>query len=391
MPAVSPATHTAPSVRPLTPGQLAAALSVPDLTDPAQGPHALQLLVADLAAALGSAWGCEVRIERSTPLVSVEDNYTRLGYPADAVTRDARYTRYAGEGCMLRSHTSAMIPPALRRLAAEGLGAGTGRDVLLCCPGLVHRRDAVDRLHTGTPHQVDLWRLAERAGPPLGEPDLAEMIALVVAAALPGARWRTVPATHPYTTLGRQVDVLRDGEWVEIGECGLAAGHVLAAAGLDPGRVGGLAMGVGLDRLLMLRKGIEDIRLLRADDPRIAGQLADLTPYRPVSHHPPVRRDLSLAVAGPADAETLGDRVREALGEDADVVEEVAVVSETPGTELPPAAAARLGLLPGQKNVLLRIVLRHPAATLTDAEANLLRDRIWAALHEGTEQSWTAG
>src|SRR5947209_6882741 len=129
----------APSVRILTAAELAAALSVRDLTDPAQGPHALQLVLADIVGALAAAWRCEVRTVRAGALVPVEDNYPRLGYPAGAATRDARYTRYASETCLLRSHTSAMVPPQLRRLAADGGGAW---DVLLACAGVVHRRDA---------------------------------------------------------------------------------------------------------------------------------------------------------------------------------------------------------------------------------------------------------
>jgi phenylalanyl-tRNA synthetase alpha chain len=147
-------------------------------------------------------------------------------------------------------------------------------------------------------------------------------------------------------------------------------------------------MGIGLDRALMLRKDIGDIRLLRSSDPRIAAQIRDLEPYRPVSAQPPVRRDLSIAIALETTAEELGDRVRAALGDRTDAVEAIEVLEETPGRELPPEAAARLGLQPGQKNVLLRVVLRHPAKTLTDPEANALRDAVYAAVHAGTEWTW---
>jgi phenylalanyl-tRNA synthetase alpha chain len=82
--------------------------------------------------------------------------------------------------------------------------------------------------------------------------------------------------------------------------------------------------------------------------------------------------------------------VREALGERAGDVEAVEVLAETPGEALPPAARARLGLRPGQKNVLVRLVLRAPARTLTAAEANALRDDAYAALHEGTVHAWAA-
>ena len=89
------------------------------------------------------------------------------------------------------------------------------------CPGIVYRRDAIDRLHTGTPHQVDIWRVARREVMTVG--DLKEMVEIVVGAALPGAEWRVEPRVHPYTTEGLQIDVDNGGEWVEIGECGLAA------------------------------------------------------------------------------------------------------------------------------------------------------------------------
>lgn len=56
-------------------------------------------------------------IHRCGALVAVEDNYDRLGYRHDEVTRDARYTRYLSDTVMLRSPTSAGVPPILRTLA----------------------------------------------------------------------------------------------------------------------------------------------------------------------------------------------------------------------------------------------------------------------------------
>jgi phenylalanyl-tRNA synthetase alpha chain len=149
-------------------------------------------------------------------------------------------------------------------------------------------------------------------------------------------------------------------------------------------------MGLGLDRLVMLRKGVDDVRLLRSADPRVAGQMLDLSPYRPVSAMPPVRRDLSVAVDASQDAELLGDRVRSALGPDAASVEEVAVLGETSYDELPTTARERMGVRPGQKNVLVRVVLRDLDRTLTTGEANALRDRIYAELHEGAAHEWAA-
>jgi phenylalanyl-tRNA synthetase alpha chain len=141
----------------------------------------------------------------------------------------------------------------------------------------------------------------------------------------------------------------------------------------------------------MLAKGIDDIRLIRSTDPRVAAQLHDLAPYRPVSSHPPVRRDLSVAVGEWAVAEELGDRVREALGDRAADVEAVEVLSETWAAALPPQARERLGMTHAQKNVVLRITLRAVGRTLTDAEANRLRDLVYAAIHEGARAEWACG
>lgn len=371
------------SVSILSAEELRRALSVRDLTDSAAGPHAMQQLLAAALEALRAAWGCEVRLHRQSPVVSIADNYDRLHYPPGGAARDARYSRYVCDTALLRSQTSAMIPGLLRHLSAA-----PPEDVLLACPGLVYRRDCIDRLHTGEPHQLDLWRI--RRGPPLTPDDLRDMIATVVRALLPGREVKLTPAVHPYTTDGLQVDVRDGAEWVEIGECGLALPALLEESGLDTRTTTGLAMGMGLDRLLMLRKGLDDIRLLRSANPRIASQLLDLEPYRPVSSMPEVRRDVSLVLEEAQTPEELGDAVRAALGDRAELVESVQVLSETPCSALPPSAVKRMGIAPGQKNVLLRVVLRALDRTLTHDECNTLRDDLYAALHRGTAWEWAA-
>jgi len=365
----------------LSPVQLRRDLGTRDLSDPAEGPHAIQLLIGRAVAELSRAWSCEVRWCRGPRVVPVADNYDRLGYAAEAITRDTRYTRYVDAGHMLRSHSSAMVPPALRGLAGE-----PGGDVLLACPGIVYRRDAIDWQHTGTPHQLDLWRITRRA---MTGTDLDEMIAVLLAALAPGLPHREQLRTHPYTRHGRQVDVYQDGRWVEVWECGLAHPGVLAAAGLNGSS--GLALGMGVDRLLMLVKRIPDIRLLRSGDPRVAGQMLGLAAYQPVSFMPAITRDLSVAVSDDDDEETVGGRVRDALGADAGRVEEVRVLSATAYQQLPASAISRLGARPGQKNLLVRVVLRDLDQTLTSEAANVLRDRIYRALHEGTQHQWAGG
>ncbi|HVM15462.1 MAG TPA: hypothetical protein VM287_14195 [Egibacteraceae bacterium] len=365
----------------LTPEQLARDLALRDLTDPGAGLHAIQLLVDLAAGALTDAWGCVQRRSPGPRIVAVADNYDNLGFSADAASRDARYSRYVDERRMLRSHASAMVPPALRAVAADPVD-----DVLLVCPGVVFRRDAIDRLHTGTPHQLDLWRISRR---PLGDDAMDEMVHVLLQALVPATPWRMEPRVHPYTVNGRQVDVEAGNQWIEVWECGLAHPDVLARAGLAGWH--GLALGLGLDRFLMLRKGIPDIRVLRSADRRIADQMLDLEPYRPVSTMPAITRDLSVAVDADDETEELGDRVREALGDDADAVEEVAVLTQAPFEDLPPSAIARMGMTSKHKNVFIRVVLRHLERTMTDSAANALRDRVYAALHRGSAHEWADG
>ena len=95
---------------------------------------------------------------RISSLVSTADNYDRLGYSPDDVTRDSRYSRHVSPTVMLRSHTSAGVPALL-----DALRQDMGRyDRLHALPGPAYRRDSIDRTHVGAPHQVDLWRVKAR-------------------------------------------------------------------------------------------------------------------------------------------------------------------------------------------------------------------------------------
>ncbi|MCB5273087.1 Phenylalanine--tRNA ligase alpha subunit [Arthrobacter sp. SO5] len=368
----------------LSPSELHAALTIRNLSHPDDGPHAMQPLLRGVMDSLLSNWGVPERMVRHSPLVSVADNYDRLGFNESDVTRDQKYSRYVSPTVMLRSHTSASIPSLLRALDTDA-----SLDELWAIPGLVYRRDAIDRTHVGTPHQVDLWRISSRKVLDAG--NLQEMIASLVHAVIPGAQWRAVPAVHPYTIEGLQVDVLMDREWLELAECGLMAPHLFSEAGLDPATWSGLALGMGLDRALMLRKGIPDIRLLRSTDARIQRQMLDLTRWRPVSQMPSIRRDISIVVPADMDAEVLGDRVRSALGEQAEDLESVELLALTPYRKLPAAAQERLRIIEGQANALIRLVLRPLARTMTDPQANQIRDDVYLALHEGPVQELIAG
>lgn len=325
----------------------------------------MQVLLENIQAGLSYLGNSD--IYRGNIIVSLEENYDQLGYPLDGASRNARYTRYVSNTHILRTQMSAVVIKALAKHGAQ----------TVLCPGLVYRRDVVDKTHVGEPHQMDIWHASSKS---LGKQDLLQMIEAVVEAILPGAKWRTLPAQHPYTTEGLEIEVWHNDQWLEIGECGLAAKSVLDQASLHDHT--GLAMGIGLDRALMLRKGIDDIRLLRSSDPRVAKQMQDLLPYVPVSSQPPAKRDLSLA-RDHADMEIIGDQVREALGDRIDCLESLELVEQWSYEDTPPQAIQRLGLGKHQINVLLRLTLRHPTDSIARKDANEILSVCYQTLHQG--------
>jgi phenylalanyl-tRNA synthetase alpha chain len=209
---------------------------------------------------------------------------------------------------------------------------------------------------------------------------MIEMIQTIVNCIDPYLKWRIVETGHPYTLNGVQVDVWWNNQWLEILECGLAHPKILK----DHVGTGyyGLALGVGIDRLLMTKKNITDIRLLRSEDQRIKMQMQDLSEYKPVSAMPPVKRDISIIIDEDDDTETIGDMVRLALPNN-EMIEEVSILSETHYKDLPQAARDRMKVQPNQKNLLIRIVLRSLERTLTGEECNDYRNAIYDAVHQG--------
>ena len=341
------------------------------MTDPDQGRHAINILTTNLSLAIEQWSALPADVIRRPPVVLITDNYDRLFYEPDAIARSARYSHYIDEKRMLRTHTTAAIPALL---------AETEIDRLIVCPGLVYRRDVVDRLHVGEPHQIDFW-IARRTR--LRRADLLEMIAVVVETVLPGRAYRCNETIHPYTMNGLEVEVQVGERWVEVLECGEIHPRLLNESNLPSQQWSGLAMGIGLDRLVMLIKQIDDIRLLRGSDPRIARQMLTLDRYEPVSNQPATHRDMSICVADP-DMELLGDRIRDVLGERGDWVENVELIQTSDYASVPEVARKRLGMSPDQQNLLIRVTLRSLGGTVSKEDANRIYDLVYSELHEGT-------
>ncbi|AWY44058.1 hypothetical protein DKY63_30775 [Pseudomonas putida] len=354
------------------------ALLMTDLTEMAAPEHAIRLLLKEVLQGLTDNGWPKAQLQTGPRIVSAEENYGLLGYESSEVTLGSAHTRWVDESSLLRTQTTSQIPAALQRAAKV---REPGELILLAAPGITFRRDSRDRWHCAEPHQMDIWVL--------GNPELAthehllRLVSDILKSAVPGKSWIYSDSPHHYTEGGIEVNVLKDGVPVEVLECGRIAKSLLERLEIDPARHGGLALGMGLDRLTMLRKGIPDIRLLRDQNERVQAQMHDLNPWSAVSRLPSIARDISLAVTPGLSEEVLTERMLQAAGTCSDWIEEMQVKGRWQIADLPPQAIERLGLLPGQENVLLRVVLRDCSRSITTAEANALYSKIQSALHEG--------
>ncbi|SCW81712.1 MULTISPECIES: hypothetical protein [unclassified Pseudomonas] len=362
----------------LSDAALQQALSVTDLTETHTPVHAVRLMVDEIVEGLIRNGWPRARIQTGPRIVSAEENYGLLGYDPAEITLGSEHTRWVSEHSLLRTQTTSQIPVALQLAAQE---RKTGEMILLAAPGITFRRDSRDRWHCAEPHQMDVWVLGD---PELSDREhLLRLVGDILGAAVPDKPWVYSDSPHHYTEGGIEVNVLNDGANVEVLECGLIATSLLRRLKIDPRSHGGLALGMGLDRLTMLRKGIPDIRLLRDSNERVQAQMQDLRPWSAVSRLPSISRDISVAVSPGLSEEVLTERMLQAAGDCSGWIEEMQIKGRWVSSELPPQAIERLGLLADQENVLLRVVLRDCSRSITTAEANALYERIQSALHEG--------
>lgn len=356
------------------------ALELNDLTELKHPAHAIGLLLDEVLEGLKARGWPDAQVLRGPRIVSAQENYGLLGYDPAEVTLGSEHTRWVDEHSLLRTQTTSQIPKALQQ-AAQNRKAG--ELILLAAPGITFRRDSRDRWHCAEPHQMDIWVLGD---PQLSTREhLLRLVADILECSVPGMSWIYQSSPHHYTEGGIEVNLLLDKQPIEVLECGCIARSLLQRLGVDPAKHGGLALGMGLDRLTMLRKGIPDIRLLRDPNERVQAQLHDLLPWKAVSRLPSISRDISLAVTPGLSEEVLTEKMLLAAGDNAAWIEEMHIKGRWAMADLPVQAIERLGLLPGQENVLLRVVLRDCSRSITTSEGNALYERIQSALHEGAE------
>jgi phenylalanyl-tRNA synthetase alpha chain len=204
----------------------------------------------------------------------VEDdwhNFEALNIPADHPARAMHDTFYFADGRLLRTHTSPVQIRAMLR----------GKPPLrMIMPGRVYRIDS-DVTHTPMFHQVEGLVVDEGVSFAHLKSVLHHFVERFFERRL-GIRFR--PSYFPFTEPSAEVDiecvfcggrgcrVCKNTGWLEIAGCGMVHPNVLRNVSIDPERYTGYAFGMGIDRLAMLRYGVNDIRLYFENDLRFLRQ-----------------------------------------------------------------------------------------------------------------------
>jgi phenylalanyl-tRNA synthetase alpha chain len=213
--------------------------------------------------------GLGYSIEEGPEVESDEYNFEKLNLPKDHPARDMQDSFYITNNTLLRTHTS---PVQVRTMLAMG-GA---KPVQILCPGKVYRRDDDDATHSHQFTQIE----GLVVGKGISIADLKGTLEMMVHHLFGEERKiRLRPSYFPFTEPSMEVDVswgtTPSGEprWMEILGAGMVHDNVLAMSGYDPKVYSGFAFGIGVERIAMLRHGIEDIRAFYTNDQRFLQQL----------------------------------------------------------------------------------------------------------------------
>jgi len=236
-------------------------VTLPAVRHPRGARHPITVLqeqVADVFVAMG--W----EVAEGPELESEHFNFDALNFLPDHPARtmqDTFHVAPAGSRQVLRTHTS---PVQVRAMLTRDL------PLFVVCPGRTFRTDELDATHTPVFHQIEGLAIAKGL-------TMAHLKGTLdtFARAMFGAesRIRLRPSYFPFTEPSAEPDVWfpekKGGPgWVEWGGCGMVNPNVLRASGIDPHRYAGFAFGMGIERTLMFRNGISDMRDMVEGDVR---------------------------------------------------------------------------------------------------------------------------
>jgi phenylalanyl-tRNA synthetase alpha chain len=192
-------------------------------------------------------------------------NFGALNFPEGHPARESFDSLWVDWGepgsTLLRTHTSPVQIRAMQHARPP---------IYTVCPGRVFRQDTPDATHMPVFHQIE--GLVVDRNITLG--DLAGTLDAFTKAYFGeefSARLR--PSYFPFTEPSAEFDILRpDGTWLELGGCGMVHPNVLRNGGIDPEEWSGFAFGFGIDRMALMRHGVDDLREFFAGDLRFLTQ-----------------------------------------------------------------------------------------------------------------------
>jgi phenylalanyl-tRNA synthetase alpha chain len=220
------------------------------------GIHPLTLIdqeIADIFIGLG------YRIMEGPELEASWLNFDALNIPADHPARtmqDTFFIEPVESNLVLRTHTS---PTQIRTML------GQQPPIYVICPGRTFRADELDATHTPVFSQVEGLVVDEG----ISMADLKgtlDYFAKQIFGDDVVARLR--PSYFPFTEPSAEVDIFFNGRWIEWGGCGMVNPRVLETCGIDTDKYSGFAFGMGLERTLMVRHQVTDIRAIVEGDVR---------------------------------------------------------------------------------------------------------------------------
>jgi phenylalanyl-tRNA synthetase alpha chain len=198
-------------------------------------------------------------------------NFEALNIPADHPARDMQDTFYISDTILLRTHTSPLQVRVMEKASPP---------LQIIAPGKVYRRDS-DISHTPMFQQVEGLMVGEH----ISFGDLKGVLTYFVHQMYgEGTPMRFRPSFFPFTEPSAEVDigcvicrgsgcrVCSHTGWLEIIGAGMVDPEVYRMVGYDPEKVSGFAFGIGVERIAMLRYGIDDIRLFYENDQRFLRQ-----------------------------------------------------------------------------------------------------------------------
>lgn len=202
-------------------------------------------------------------------------NFELLNIPHDHPARDMQDSFYIDENTLMRTHTS---PVQARTMKAKA-----GQPIKIICPGKVYRRDDDDATHSHQFAQIEGLVIDKNIN--LGNLKATlELFLKKMYGEKREVRLRSsyFPFTEPsvevdiscYECGGKGCSVCKGTGWIEILGGGMVHPNVLRMSGYDPEEYQGFAFGIGIERVAMLRYGIEDIRRFYQNDVRFLKQFA---------------------------------------------------------------------------------------------------------------------